>query len=277
MRYIHAIQGAIISVIIFAAAVVFIPGVGPSGEVETTLTVSTFLFAILAGFFISRVNTRYNDIRELVAEEDATILSIYKTAQMIGKGFSDRIRDLIDKYYIIAYDFELKNYPYKLNEKYLLRMWDELKKSRKRGVACDKMIESLKTLENNRNRSVTISNEKVGYGHWAILIFLSGIILFSMFYMKTPEFYSQVITVLLSTVLVLVLLIMRDLHNLKLGGQELLAESGQEVLEFIGKKRYYRQEYLDSGIYRLPKEVKEYRIGSHEPGSEKFKIKVVKK
>ena len=61
-----------------------------------------------------------------------------------------------------------------------------------------------------------------------------------------PALYSRVVTVLLSTVLVLVLLMLRDLQNLMHGGQNLLEESGQEVFEIIGKPRYYNKKYVDS-------------------------------
>jgi len=80
----------------------------------------------------------------------------------------------------------------------------------------------------------------------------------------------------LSTVVVLVILLIRDLQNLIIGKYELLEESGQEVLEFIGKKRYYHIDYLMSGFNSVPKSVKEYRVGLHEPGSETHKIKIVK-
>lgn len=277
MKYIDAVEGSIIAIIVFSIVVVLLPGIGPSSEVEIILTISTFLFAILAGFFITRSNSRYNGIVELVAEEDATMLSIYKTAQQIGKKFSDSIREIIDKYYIIAYDFELYNYPYKLTEKYFLKIWDELKKIKKKGIAYEKMIEELSELEKNRNKAEALSSEKLGRGQWLILIFLAGIILFSIFYLKVPQLYSQIITVLLSTVLILVLLIIRDLQNIMLGGTCLLGESGQETLEFIGKPRYYHKSFLDRGVNRVPKFVKEYRLGTHKPGSEKFEIKFIKK
>ncbi len=55
----------------------------------------------------------------------------------------------------------------------------------------------------------------------------------------------------------------------------ILAESGQEVLESIGLKRYYSQHFLDEGVETIPDFVKEYRLGLHKPG-EKPEIKLVK-
>ncbi len=277
LRYIDSIKGASLAFVIFVLAVLYIPGVGPSQEVENILTISTFLFAILAGFFISRLGKRYDQMRLAIGEEDALFLSFYKNCQIYGKQFSDKIKELIDKYYIICYDFVVGK-AYKPGSKYFLQMWDEVINIRKyrRDVSYQVLLQDLEGLERVRNLSSALHEEKLSVGQWAILVFLSGIILFSIFYLKTGALYSQIITVLLSTVLVLVLLITRDLQNYMFGGKSLLEESGEEVFEFIGKKRYYNHYMLRKGINKVPKNIKEYRLGLHKPGDEKFDIKNVR-
>lgn len=268
-------KGGFIAFILFLVLVLIIPGKGPSEDVKLILTVSTFLFAILAGFFIARASSRFNEIRRTVGTEDALFLSLYKTSQIYGKKFTDKIRDLMDKYYIISYDVELGTQSaYKENRSYFMKMWDLVTKFKTK--ASIELLEILRDLEINRNLASTTSKEKISKGQWAILIILSLIILFSLFYLKTNETYSIIITILLSTVLAIVLLILRDLQNLKFGGEKtLLGESGQEVFESIGKLRYYPQRHLKKGWYDIPKDVKKYRVGLHEPG-EKFNIKIVK-
>lgn len=277
MRYIHATKASFIALVISTLAVIFIPGKGSSHEVELVLTISTFLFAILAGFFISRLNTRYNAVRELVADEDAHWLSLYKISILYGRSFSDKIKELIDKYYIVCYDFDVGKY-YKPSAKYLSAVYDELNKIKKyrSEASFGEMIEELSAVEEDRNKSSVIALEKVTKGQWIILIVLVSIILFSIFYLKIPQLYSQVITVLLSTVLALVLFTIRDLQNLRLGGEMLVVESGQEVLESIGRLRYYNRKYLKNRSIKIPKQIKKYRLGLHEPG-EKFNIKVIHK
>ncbi len=73
----------------------------------------------------------------------------------------------------------------------------------------------------------------------------------------------------------MILLIIRDLQNLRLMDDLVTIESGQEVLECLGKMRYYPESYLKKGMTEVPETVKEYRLGKHKPG-EKFKIKVIK-
>ena len=67
---------------------------------------------------------------------------------------------------------------------------------------------------------------------------------------------------------------MRDLEKLRLAGQIMMNESGQGVLECIGKMRYYNKHYLSEGTVHIPKHVKKYRLGLHGPG-EKINIKIV--
>ena len=106
------------------------------------------------------------------------------------------------------------------------------------------------------------------------MIALAFIIIFCLFYMNTALVYNLT-TIILSTTLVMVLLLIRDLNNLMLGGKLLLQESGEEVFEQIGKPIYYNHFYIDSGLVKIKEDLKEYRIGLHKPGEE-HKIKIVK-
>ena len=72
MKYMDATRGTVVALVIFTLAAYFIPSGGSSNEVELILTISTFLFAILVGFYLSRLNNRYDKMRELIAAEDAS-------------------------------------------------------------------------------------------------------------------------------------------------------------------------------------------------------------
>ena len=131
MRYISATTGALIVLPVFILLALIIPKHDSLPSVELILTVSTFLFAIISGFYIARLATRYDQIRNLIASEDASFLCLYKTAQMFGVTFAKRIANLIDAYYIVSYDFTLSHPAYKLSAKYYLAMWDEVRTVKK--------------------------------------------------------------------------------------------------------------------------------------------------
>lgn len=277
MRYIHAVQGSFIACLLFIAAAIAIPIVEPPEQAELVLTVSTFLFAILAGFFISRSSSRYDQMREQVANEDALLISFYRTSIFLGKQFQNKVRTILDKYYIKVFDYKLGEH-YKSTSGYISELYEELKKIKitkgHKEQMFDDVVLTLNEIEGARNKSSVVGFLKLTRGHWAILISLACIIVYNVYAMRGEAFYSDFTTVLLSTVLVLVLLIIRDLENFAIGGVAPLVESVQENLEIMGLKRYYHNDLIRRKMVRIPKEVKKYRVGYHSPG-EKPDIKVI--
>ncbi len=275
MKYIHAVKGSILALIIFTIIAIYIPGIGPTEEIKTILTISTFLFAILSGFLISRSNTRYDKIKELTAEEDSNWFSLYEKSKLVNKNFEEKISEAIDNYYIIAFDFDIGK-AYKLQTKIVEQIYNEVKKLKNiSDILMDRILLELENIERNRNKASVLAEEKITKGQWAILISLTMIMVSYMFYLKTSDVYSNIATVLFSTAVVIVLLTLRDIQNLMLGGEMIVVESGQEMFDVIGKLRYYNKKYLDEGL-KVPPYLKKYRLGIHKPG-EKLKIRIVDK
>lgn len=278
MKYIGAIKGSIISIFLFAPIGIYIHGIGSTPIVETILTVSTFLFAILAGFYISRLNSRYSDIRELVSNEDAYFFSLFKAAKVFGEKFSEKIANVVDKYYISSFESDLDNY-YKNTAPYLANIYEVLYeiKEKSGNSTYASLFSILLSIETARNKNSVIAKEKITKSQWMVLICLTVIILSCLLYINTNQMFSQFLIIIMSAMLVLILLTIRDLQNLRIGGKMMpVLESGQEVLESMGKLRYYNQNLIDKKVMEIPKGIKKYRLGLHNPG-EKEKIKLVEK
>lgn len=280
MRYIHAVEGALLALTGFAVLFLLFPPFGQFQGSETVLTVATFLFAILIGFFLTRLNSRYDTIRDLVVSEDANMKILYLTAKAYGPAFTKELAEVIDDYYIIAFDSDLNDYSSRASEATFQKIWSTVteKNQHRSESSFQCLLVALAEIEKSRTGTAAISIQKLGTGEWATLLVLATIILVSILGLGSDTLALQVMNVLLSSTLVLVLLIIRDLQNLLLGGKTLWAEeSGQEVLETMGKLRYYNKYYLDQGINVVPERVKEYRLGTHVPGSGQAKrIKVVR-
>ena len=273
--YIHALRGGSITVVIFAILAFVVPGIGTSEEISLILTVSTFLFAILAGFLIARMNTRYDGIRESTGNEDTGYIHLHKLTDMYNTKIAEKMSELIDKIYIVYYDYWIDLKGYDENENIFYSIYDLFKKARGRSEDLYiEIMEELEGLKSNRRRSQNLLEETVSKGQWVVLIALAFVIIFCLFYMNTALVYN-ITTIILSTTLAMVLFLVRDLKNILLGGNLLLGESGEEVFEQIGKPRYYNHYYIDRGLIKIPNDVKEYRLGLHEPG-EKHNIELVK-
>lgn len=66
---------------------------------KTFLTISTFLFSIFTGFFISRQGTRYMTIREKIANFDGNMSAIYRGSGHLGVDIQNKIGEIIKKHY----------------------------------------------------------------------------------------------------------------------------------------------------------------------------------
>ena len=75
-------------------------GVFNGSEVDKTfLTLSTFLFALFTGFFISRQAGRYSEIRRLTADFDGNMSGIYRLSGHLGNDEQKKAGDIIKNYY----------------------------------------------------------------------------------------------------------------------------------------------------------------------------------
>ena len=280
MRYIDSIRGSVIAFICFVVIFFFFPPFPFVEGSELILTVSTFVFAIISGFFLSRLNSRFDEIRANVVEEDALWLSLYETASLLGDSVQRKIAELMDAYYIISYDFDLGKY-YKANAKYIDGIYHVLRDlenldTEQRGGAYEQILSLLGGIEEKRNFASESVRLRLSVGQWGVLVVLAVVVVLSIYANPSTSFYFSFVGVLFSTSIVMVLLIMRDLENFRLGGQAQVVESGQEVFEAMGKMRYYPKSFLESGLMKVPKEVKEYRVGYHRTGAE-FDIKIEKR
>lgn len=282
MKYVSSTKGSFIALIILTILGFVLPVQEPIEGLDLVLTVTTFLFAILIGFDLSRLYLRYTNVRQAIAEEDARMLSFFAKSKIHSKQFSDKIKKLISQYYINALDFGIwksEGYYYKPTAKYFLSLYDEMEKIKKHchEGTYESMLDDLSYAESARNKSSVFIYSKISLRKQYFLFVLSFIILFCLFFnVRGLEIYSKIITILLSSSLVLIILILRDLNNFMLQSKGVVVESRQEVLEFIGESRYYNKLNIKRGYISVPKDVKEYRLGLHKPG-EKQKIELVKK
>lgn len=268
-KYMHAFRALLLTLPFLALLALFARPVTEL-DISTMLTVATFLFAILGGLFITRLNNRYDKARSLIANEDAQWLSFYNMSGFFGKDFEENVRTIINEYYRDVFDNETDNYypdttPH-VHEAYVLLRGQEKFLNEKQREVFDDMVETLNKLEEARNGTSVLMTERIPLGQWAVLAILGMLIVAGSITLNFPEPYRFLVGVSLSSIVALVLFMMRDLQNLKLGGQSVGTESGQEILEATGNLRYYNLEFLVQGTAKIPEKVKKFRLGLHTSG-----------
>jgi len=265
--YISAYKGGIIVGVLVAVLAFVLPSGGSNEAMKLTLTISTFLFAIIAGFILSRQDTRYDKVREVLSHLDATWMSFYRAFRLFGANVQKKAAESIDYIYIRTYDCELWDYQ-ETNIKFSLeKLYDMVKKLKPKTIAQKECVsdslDKLTDLEVLEHETGEIAKERLMPGEWIILYILSGIIIFCVFYMRTFTLFSILFTILLATAIMIVMFIIRDLNNLRLKGELLAFESGQEVFDTIGKPRYYHANSLATGLVKPVG--KTFRVGFQGP------------
>lgn len=269
-KYIHAVTGVLLAAPILYLATLVVPRTSGIGDLNVILTISTFLFAMLAGFALSRASGRFDTARSMIAKEDANWLTLYNMSGIVGKEFETEIRDQIDRYYVAVFDHEADSY-YKATRPILRDIYGIVSKHIRKvpppltDIFSD-MQDTLQSLEEVRNTVSVVTLERISASQWAVLVALASLIIFSMFHSDIAAPYNDAFFMLFSLAIVAILLIIRDFQHLRFGGESLGTESGQEVLEDMGLLRYYHKSYLELGTAVVPPEVTKYRLGTHEIG-----------
>ncbi|MBW2987095.1 hypothetical protein KY336_00965 [Candidatus Woesearchaeota archaeon] len=268
--YISAYKGGVFLAVIFTVLAFTLPSGVSTDFIKVVLTVSTFLFAILAGFIISRQDKRYDKLREVLSHVDALWMSLFNTLSVLGPKVKKDIADIIDERFCVAYDYEIWDYQkVTFFEETIKKLYNYISKLKPKKFAHKEFIEGafnkLKDIEVLDQQTGEIAKEKILPGEWIVMYILTGIIIFCVFFIKELSLHSIIFTILLSTAVVVVMLIIRDLNNLRLKGEYLGYESGEQVFDAIGKPRYYYYAALVRGYTKKPVG-KTFRIGFHEEG-----------
>ena len=91
-----------------------------------------------------------------------------------------------------------------------------------------------------RENLVMFGRDKLSWGEWLVSLFLGGLLLASLFYVKDSSLVSIVFTGAITSAILILFLVLRDLNNLNFGEQAVAIEPYERVLDAIGKPRYYK-------------------------------------
>src|SRR3990167_10123793 len=110
-----------IALITFTALLFVFPTSFVSQDLGSTiLTVTTFLFGIIAGFYIVVTTTDYNNVKNILATETAGWISLHQNILIYDKQVADKLASLIDKYILRAFDFEIIDYAKSPNTQFMV-------------------------------------------------------------------------------------------------------------------------------------------------------------
>jgi hypothetical protein len=242
---IHIKNGILYAIVLSFLASVLFPGIGPNTVIETLLVFIGILFGIIVGFFLSDLYSRFQTIKDNAAVDASGLATYYQYAKLLVRG--ERNRKWLARQRDIIYRYVTKFMPlpwseYSVTDKEFNEILESLKKikyrTNKENETYSNILAVVSEVSDAREKLVMSGRDHLTRGEWIVVLLLGGLLLFSLYYVKTMEPVSIAFTGLLSSSILILLLVIRDLDNLKFGEIAVSIEPYERVLDTIGKPRY---------------------------------------
>lgn len=270
----------LVSVIIFTGLLFVVPDSFISKDLgNTILTVVAFLFGIIAGFYIVVTTTDYNSLKSILASECPGWISLYDNVLIYDKQLADKLSSLIDKYEQRAFDFELIDFARSTQTQFktIETFMTELPYKENMSSVHQNIRSNMDVIVTARQQLTVLGTKTLSLFQWAILWSLAGLFIFSLYGLRTGELFFDIVTVAISSSVILILFLIRDLDLYIWNEQTFGWDVFQDIFKSMGKLPYYPAESIESGrVYTLEKE---YRLGRYVdfPKSTERKIEIIKK
>lgn len=203
--------------LVFLVLALTVRGAGSLPDwLDHVLSVATFVFAVILAFSTANRKERLNSIRSLLRKDDSLLFIIYQSARLYGSKVASDVREIIDKWLVSQIDYFLVDFE-KTNSglKDLTRYCFELEVSQDEDTEPKKsMVDACKGLMANQKEIIFWLKDGMRLFEWISLAVLGSIIVFCLYYLKNPSLAYIVVVPFVSTSLVLLFLVLRDLNNL---------------------------------------------------------------
>ncbi len=238
----------ILLIVLSFLAAYYIPG-GKGDVIDgNSIGFLGILFGIIVGFFIADLYSRYQGIRENSAIDSSSLSEFYFMASIIGenaknkkwlKDIERKINNYIKKFMPLPWD------KYSETEKEFGEIGKSLKElkytSDKDGDTYSNLLQLHAHHSDAREKLVSYGKDKLSWGEWLVILFLGSLLLWSLFYIKEPSIVSIIFTGAVTSAILLLLFVIKDLNNLNFGESSISIEPYERVLDAIGKPRYFKR------------------------------------
>lgn len=232
------------------------PGLG-----NTILTISTFLFGLIAGFYIVVTTTDYNTLKNLIGQETAGLIELHGLVAQYDPAAANTLEKLIDTYLRRAFDYEIIDYPretiYEFNE--VREFVQKLPFKERLSSLYQEISSSLREIIGARQQLIVLGTKTLSGFQWMILFILAALVIASLYGLRTGEVFFDIVTVLIASSIILILLLIRELDLYIWNEQTFGYHVYQNVFHSIGELPYYPLESIQKG--RIIPHESEYRVG----------------
>lgn len=252
-----------VSLIVFVVLLFVVPEQFISAELgNTILTISTFLFGILAGFYIIVTTTDYNNVKMVAAAETAGYISLYENVALYHPPAAERLADLIDECVRCSFDYDFIEYArgttqeFEQVRKYVL----ELPKNETLSSVYEQIRSVMADLILARQQLTVLGTKALSFFQWMVLFGLAVLVIGTLYSLRSGEVFFDAVTVIISSSIVLILILIRDIDQYTWNERTFGFEVFENVFLAIGKLPYYPAEALQQKLVTAHKG--SYRLGT---------------
>lgn len=147
------------------------------------LTLSTFLFALLSGFFIARQSARYNELRKLSADFDGDMSSMYRVFGHFGEDAQREGGEIIKKHYEKVlqhgWDYPLNNKTTTITDlnKLTHKASEQYGTDGIKGAAVSRILFVLSGTQRVRKGMAALYKERIPRFQWTLVYLLAAILI----------------------------------------------------------------------------------------------------
>lgn len=241
----------------------------PELDLRNMIAVVTFLFGFFISISFSMILSRASNLRDSLAVEAGRIVSLFKSSKFFGETFNKKITERIDGYTIAT----LRNYDhYEVGREFIYGIYEDLRNltltNEIQKAYLSQFLSTLNEFENVHEKIEGLTSEKMLFAMKFANYVLAGLLI-SLLFLNRGEILTDILFVIVSTVIVFILLIIEDYETLSIGDYASNTSNSEQIFDLIGKERYYPYSIL--GRVKLEKG-RIYRIGVYDAKLKEEKI-----
>lgn len=223
-----------------------------------TLSIISFLFGFLISITFSILFTRVNGLKDSLATEAGRLTSLFMLSKDLGKEFYEKIRERIDTYTIQT----LRDYSnYENSRKHFNGLYEDVKymeiKTPHQEATANSFLYIMGELSPVREHLEYLTRGRV-LKTIKLSNYLLGAFFILLLFLNRSNFFTNILFVFLSTIIIFVFLIMEDYDSLRINDYLINVSNSEQIFDLIGKPRYYPQAVLGKVNLKIG-EI--YRIG----------------
>lgn len=211
-------------------------------DLSNLLAVSTFLFAIFVGFFISRQGNRYSAIRSLLGRFDGNSSAIYRYSQHLGAKAHKSIASIIKREYTRFFGTSDWDVYFSNKSTYLTDIHNTLDSLRGKkpsfNAAMMNIVRATGDIQVTRKELLALQKERIPLVQWLLVYILASVIVIILATIDSSgNIWLLLIKGFSATVILITIVMLHKFDHLTFFEKTIGEATSQDVLDIVAGKK----------------------------------------